>query len=142
MTVSPGGQGDVRRMDRDGVPRAQMARKMHLSRNAVARYADGQDMSPEPPVPRERAHLATDAMAAWVDSVPEADPSAPKRRRHTARRTYDRAVAERGCAGSCSSVRRHVARRRGGMPPDRARAAWGSSGRRARPRPASATPRP
>ncbi|ERL10292.1 hypothetical protein, partial [Olsenella profusa] len=114
MAVSPGGQGDVRRTDRDGVPRAQMARKMHLSRNAVAKYADRQDMSPEPPVPRERAHLATDAMAAWIDSVPEADPSAPKRRRHTARRTYDRAVAERGCAGSHSSVRRHVARRREG----------------------------
>ena len=141
MAVSPGGQGDIRRMDRDGVPRAQMAREMHLSRNAVARYADRQGMSPEPPVPRERAHLATDAMAAWVDSVPEADLSAPKRRRHTAKGTYDRAVAERGCAGSCSSVRRHVARWRGGMPPDRARAAWGSSGRRARPRSTSATPR-
>ena len=114
MTVSPGGQGDIRRMDRDGVPRAQMARKMHLSRNAVARYADRQDMSPEPPVPREGAHLATDAMAARIDSVLEADLSAPKRQRHTARRTYDRAVAERGCAGPCSSVRRHVARWREG----------------------------
>ncbi len=110
MTVSPGEQGDVRRMDRDGVPRAQIARKMHLSRNTVARYADRQDMSPEPPVPREKAHLATDAMAAWIDPVPEADLSAPKRQRHTARRIYGRAVAERGCAGSYSSVRRHVAR--------------------------------
>ena len=84
MTVSPGEQGDVRRMDRDGVPRAQIARKMHLSRNTVAKYADRQDMSPEPPVPRERAHLATDAMAAWIGPVPEADLSAPKRQRHTA----------------------------------------------------------
>ena len=50
MTVSLGEQEDIRRMDRDGVPRAQIARELHLSRNTVAKYADSEDMSPKPPI--------------------------------------------------------------------------------------------
>lgn len=66
-------------------------------------------MSPAAPLPQERPHPATDAHAAWIDSVLEADLGAPRKQRHTARRIYDRLVAERGYGGSYSSVRRHVA---------------------------------
>lgn len=38
----------------------------------------------------------------------EADLGAPRKRRHTARRIYDRLVAERGYSGSCSAVCRYV----------------------------------
>lgn len=96
-------------MDALGVPRAEIARRLDVSRNTVAKYADEADMSPAAPVPEARPHPATDAHAAWVASVLEADLGAPRKQRHTARRIYDRLVAERGYTGSYSSVCRLVA---------------------------------
>lgn len=95
---------DVRVMDALGVPRAQIARSLGVSRNTVAKYADMEDMSPAAPVPRERPLTAVEPHAAWIDSVLEADLGAPRKQRHTARRVYDRLVAERGYSGSCSAV--------------------------------------
>lgn len=109
MTVSLDEQGDVRRMDGDGVPRAQIAREPHLSRNTVAKHADSEDMSPKPPIAQRRAHPATDGTAGWIDAIPEGDLAATGKQRHTARRIFDRAVAEKGHPGSHSSVRKYVA---------------------------------
>ena len=54
----------------------------------------------------------------WIRGVLEAALGAPRKQRHTAKRIYDRLVAERGYAGSYSSVRRFVAewRRSQGVP--------------------------
>jgi len=109
MTVSLDEQEDIRRMDRDGVPRAQIARELHLSRNTVAKYADSEDMSPKPPIAQRRAHPATDGIARWIDAILEGDLAVPRKQRHTARRIFDRAVAEKGYSGSYSSVRKYVA---------------------------------
>ena len=73
MTVSPGEQEDIRRMDRDGVPRSRIARELGVSRNTVAKYADMRDMSPEPPLVRRRARPATDGLSRWIDAILEAD---------------------------------------------------------------------
>ena len=58
----------------------------------------------------------------WVAGVLEADPGTPRKRRRTAWRIYDRLVAERGYAGSCSAARRLV------REPRLARAAAGGEG--------------
>jgi transposase len=50
--------------------------------------------------------------AAWIDDVLLTDKTKPRKQRHTARRIYDRLVAERGYTGGSSTVRRHVARRK------------------------------
>ena len=113
MTVSPGEQEDIRRMDRDGVPRSRIARELGVSRNTVAKYADMRDMSPEPPLVRRRARPATDGLSRWIDAILEADLSVPRKQRHTAKRVYDRAVDEMGYEGSYSSIRRYVAAWRG-----------------------------
>lgn len=97
---------------RGGVPRAEIARRLRLSRNTAARYADMSDMSPEPPMPAHRARPAIDPHIDWTDNLLEADPSAPRKQRHTAKRIYDRLVEERGYRGSYSSVQRYVRRRR------------------------------
>lgn len=109
MTVPLDEQEGVGRMDGDGIPRARIARELRLSRNAVARYADIQDMSPRAPVSKGRARRATDGIAPWIDAMLQADLLAPKKQRHTALRILDRAVEERGHAGSYSSIRGYVA---------------------------------
>ena len=120
MTVPLDEINDIREMDAVGVPRAEIARRLGLSRNTVAKYADMADMSPAAPeagARRRRALSREDA--AWVDAVLEADLGAPRKQRHSARRIYDRLVAERGYGGSYSTVQRRVrewraARRAGG----------------------------
>ena len=88
MTVPLDVRNDIRSMDARGVPRAEIARELHLSRNTVARYADMEDLSPAPPLPEERPRPALEEHVAWVDAVLEADLGAPRKQRHTAKRLY------------------------------------------------------
>ena len=73
MTVPLDTRQDIREMDAWGVPRAEIARDLDLSRNTVRKYADQEDLSPKPPIPGERARPSTDPYADWIDSVLEAD---------------------------------------------------------------------
>lgn len=75
-----------------------------MSRNTVAKYADMEDMSPAAPMPQRRGRPALEGNEEWVIGVLEADLGAPRKQRHTARRIYDRLVAERGYGGSYSTV--------------------------------------
>lgn len=109
MTVSLDEQEDIRQMDRDGMPRARIAREPNLSRNTVSKHAGKQDMSPAAPVSKRRAHPAADGLASWIDATLASDQAVPRKQRHTAQRIFDRAVDEKGYAGSYSSIRRHVA---------------------------------
>ena len=108
MTVPLDMRNDIRAMDADGVARAEIARRLHVSRNTVAKYADMEDMSPVAPVPAGRRRPALEGHEGWLESVLEADLSAPRKQRHTARRVFDRLVAERGYEGSYASVQRFV----------------------------------
>lgn len=109
MTMPLQTQHDIREMDARGVPRAEITRELGVSRNTVAKYADMEDMSPAPPLPAARPRPSLDGHGEWIDSVLAGDLGAPRKQRLTARRIYDRLVAERGYSGSCSSVCRHVA---------------------------------
>lgn len=99
---------DIRSMDAAGRSRSEIARMLHVSRNTVAKYADMEDMSPAAPMPRRRGRPALEGNEEWVAVVLEADLGAPRKQRHTARRIYDRLVAERGYGGSYSTVQRFV----------------------------------
>ena len=46
MTVPLDMRNDIREMEAAGVSRSEIARKLRLSRNTVAKYADMEDMSP------------------------------------------------------------------------------------------------
>ena len=97
---------DIRSMDAAGRSRSEIARVPHVRRNAVAEHADMEDMSPAAPMPRRRGRPALEGNEEWVASFLEADLGAPRKQRRTARRIYDRLVAERGYAGSYSTVQR------------------------------------
>ena len=142
MAVPLDDVNDIRELDAAGVPRAEIARRLRLSRNTVAKYADMADLSPAAPEakPRVRRALAPDD-AAWIDAVLEADLGAPRKQRHTAKRIYDRLVAERGYEGSYSTVQRRVRERRLAAPPA-ARATSSLNGPRGPRRSITATSRP
>ena len=108
MTVPLDTRNDMRSMEAAGLTRAEIARRLRLSRNTVAKYADMEDLSPEPPLPADRPHPAIGPHTGWIDGVLEGDLGAPRKQRHTAKRVYDRLVEERGYEGSYSSVQRYV----------------------------------
>ena len=115
MTVPLDTVNDIRSMDAAGRSRSEIARMLHVSRNTVAKYADMEDMSPAAPMPRRRGRPALEGNEEWVAGVLEADLGAPRKQRHTARRIYDRLVAERGYGGSYSTVVLAHHRRPGGV---------------------------
>ena len=101
----------VRRTGADGAGPTEIARALGISRNTVVRYASTGDLSPAPPLAPERAKPAIDPFAGWVPEVLSDGLSAPRKQRHTARRTCDRLVEEEGYAGYCATVRGFVRER-------------------------------
>ncbi|MBB2891022.1 transposase [Flexivirga oryzae] len=109
MTISMSVQEEIRRLDSEGVPARQIARDLGISRDSVTKYADISDYSPRPatPVRRPGASVLTgyiDVIEGWLAD----DARRPRKQRHTARRIFDRLVAEHGYAGSYSPVQRYV----------------------------------
>ena len=102
-------QHDIRRLDRQGLSRAEIARRLHVDRGTVAKYADMADLSPKRPSDR-RHGTKLDEFMPVVDGWLEADRRLPRKQRHTARRVYDRLVSEHGFTGSYSGVQRYVKR--------------------------------
>lgn len=109
MTVSTQVQEEIRRLDAEGVAGRQIARRLGISRDSVAKYAGQTDYSPAPPVVRRRPGGSVVAgFTATIDGWLEDDLARPRKQRHTAQRVFDRLVAEHGYAGSYSPVQRHV----------------------------------
>ncbi len=76
---------DLRRLDRQGVSRSEIARRPDVDRATVAKYADMDDMTPKPPTDRRRGSKI-DPYAALVDGWLEADRRPPRKQRHTTKR--------------------------------------------------------
>lgn len=101
MAIAMPIQQDIRRYDRQGMPHARIARELGVDRGTVAKYARQEDCSPQPERDR-RFGRKTDAYAALIDQMLEADRMMPRKQRHTDRRIFDRLVAEHGFDGSYS----------------------------------------
>lgn len=95
MAIPMPKQQDIRRLDRQGVSRSEIARRPDVDRATVAKYADMDDMTPKPPTDRRRGSKI-DPYAALVDGWLEADRMLPRKQRHTAKRVHDRLRAETG----------------------------------------------
>lgn len=119
MTVPMTVQEDIRRLDGQGVPGREIARRLGVSRDSVAKYSGLVDYSPQPPAARVRPGASVIiGFVQIIDGWLAEDGRRPRKQRHTAKRVFDRLVAEHGYPGSYSSVQRYVKRWR-----DRHRAA-------------------
>lgn len=111
MTVPMSVQEDIRRLDAQGVPARQIARTLGISRDSVSKYAGLDDYSPTPPrpTPRPAASVLT-GYGHIIDRWLAEDARRPRKQRHTAKRVFDRLVAEHAYDGSYSPVQRYVKR--------------------------------
>lgn len=117
----------IRKMGMGGASVASIARDTGVSEPTVRKYLRATDLAERPPaVGRPPESPLLEPYARLIDSWLAEDRRCWRKQRHTARRVYDRLVAERGYGGPCSTVRRYVKRRgrrwRPGSTPARRRA--------------------
>ena len=99
----------IRKMRLNGMSQRQIAATLHISRNTVKKYCDSDS------VPWERKNYSRDASVLTEDVVAfvrqcldEDNQCRSKKQHHTAKRIYDRLVAERGFTGGETTIRRLV----------------------------------
>jgi transposase len=84
-----------------------ISRQFGLSRQTVKKYLQEPD-APRYKIATARARPTTGPWLAQINEIIEADKSAPRKQRHTAKRIFERLV-ERGYTGSERSIRQMVA---------------------------------
>jgi len=100
---------DIRRLDSQGVSNREIARRLSISRDTVAKYTNIEDFSPTPPTPTKRPGIkALDGLDVIINGWLEDDKKRPRKQRHTGRRVFDRLVAEYDYTGSYSTVSRYI----------------------------------
>lgn len=109
MTVPMPIQEDIRELAELGWSQREIAKRLGISRDSVAKYSAQQDFSPKPPAPVKRpGGSVIAAFEPIIDQWLTDDQQRWHKQRHTARRVFDRLVAEHGYSGSYSPVQRHV----------------------------------
>ena len=97
----------------------ELAGRHHVHRRTVRQALDSAVPPPRKVYP-QRPRPAIDAYVSVIDGWLLADRLVPRKQRHTARRIWQRLVAERGASLSEVTVSRYVARRRTELGLDRA----------------------
>ena len=99
----------IRALDAQGMPATQIATRVGVHRDTVAKYTGIDNFSPRPL--RKPFNAGTQALAGLtgiIDGWLDDDTHRPRKQRHTAQRIYDRLVDEHGYTGSYKTVQRFV----------------------------------
>lgn len=105
MTVPMSLVEDIRLLDHEGVSGRKISRQLGVSRDTVAKYVAMDDFSPEVPVKVCRARrVMTEPVMEFIDQILEQDRGRPRKQRHTAKRVFERVVAEKDYRGSYRTV--------------------------------------
>ena len=92
-----------------GESQRSIAKSLGISRNTVAKYCKGAAVPWERKTPERDSTVLTDEVSAFILSCLEEDQQVSfKKQKHTAKRIYDRLVAEKGFTGGESTIRRKV----------------------------------
>ena len=98
---------EIRRLRLDGVSQRQIAAQLHISRNTVKKYWDGDAVPWERKEYNREASVLAPEVISFVRSCLEEDARCRSRKQHhTAKRIYDRLVDEHGFTGGETTVRR------------------------------------
>ena len=109
VVVTVGMYGEIRRLHLEGLSQRGIAQRLHISRNTVRKYCDG-DAVPWERKPHERAPaVVTEEVQLFIRGcLREDELQGIRKQRHTAKRIYDRLVEERGFCGGESTIRNAV----------------------------------
>lgn len=117
MVISVNDYKQIRQRYLNGESQRSIAKSMGISRNTVKKYCEGENVPWERKIPEREASVLTEDVLAFITSCLEEDAAEGlKKQQHTARRIYDRLVAEKGFEGGESTIRRAVRDIRGKMP--------------------------
>jgi len=94
---------------RQGKSKSWLAREFGISRNTVAKYLKGDSEAPKYKASQARGRPISDKWEEHVRQILEDDRNAPRKQKHTAKRVYERLVAEYKFDGSHRTVRMIVA---------------------------------
>lgn len=104
---------EIRRLRLDGISQRQIASRLHISRNTVKKYWDGDSVPWERKEYSREASVITPEVISFVRSCLDEDTRCRnKKQHHTAKRIYDRLVEELGFTGGETTVRRLVSQLR------------------------------
>lgn len=103
----------IKQLYEDGVSKSEIQKRTRLNYRTVCKYADKEDWNEEklPNVEPEN-YPVLGKYIPIIDEWLEADSKVPRKQRHTAQRIFDRLRDEKGFAGSYSSVKRYVRKKR------------------------------
>jgi transposase len=100
---------EIRRLRLDGMSQRQIAGTLHISRNTVKKYWDGNSVPWErKDYSREATDMTDDVVTFVRQCLAEDDLCRSKKQQHTAKRIYGRLVEECGFTGGETTVRRLV----------------------------------
>ncbi|MEG0168360.1 MAG: helix-turn-helix domain-containing protein, partial [Ruthenibacterium sp.] len=100
---------EVRRMHLDGVSQRQIATRLCISRNTVRKYLDGNVVPWERKATARPATVLRPEVLTFIENCLETDRrEGTKKQHHTAKRIYDRLVAEQKFQGGESTIRAYV----------------------------------
>ena len=107
----------IRQLRLAGHSQRQIASLLHISRNTVRKYWDGDTVPWERKEYDRPASVLTEDIRAFIEQCLQADEEEHiKKQTHTARRIYTRLVEEKGFTGGESTVRRYVQQLRSNTP--------------------------
>ncbi len=99
----------IRKMRLEGMSQRQIASVLHISRNTVKKYWDGDSVPWERKEYRRKATVLTEEVVAFVhNSLKEDAENRSRKQDHTAKRIFDRTVKECGFTGGETTIRRLV----------------------------------
>ena len=99
----------IRQMRMRGHSVSEISRTLEVSRDTVYKYLEESDLSPRPPA-RRKSTSVMDQYRPLIISWLEEDAKSWHKQRHTAKRIWERLVAEEGAKVSDSTVRHYVCR--------------------------------
>ena len=90
----------IRKMHLDGMSQRQIAAMLHISRNTVKKYWDGNSVPWERKEYSREASVLTEDVVTFIKQCLDEDAQCrAKKQHHTAKRIYERLVAECGFTG-------------------------------------------
>ncbi len=106
---------EVRKLAREGISQRQIAKRLGISRHTVKKYAAGDTMPGvrQAYTPRPATVLTPEVCEFIAACLEQDEAEGTRKQQHTARRVYQRLVAELGFTGAESTVRAYVKLLRG-----------------------------